>query len=485
VLCAGAVLGTCIAAAAEPIRLHPENPHYFLFRGRPTVLITSGEHYGAVINRAFDQRKYLDALAADRLNYTRIFTGSYVESAAAFGIKRNTLAPEGDSFLAPWARSGEPGNRKGGNKFDLGRWNPGYFARLKAFVIEAGKRGIVVEVTLFSSHYDDGAWDASPFHPSNNVNDTNPIDRRKLHTLDNGNILAHQERLVRALVRELNEFDNITFEIQNEPWSDRTAVAGSVNPYLNEQQRGKWPNSIDVADAESVAWQARVAAWITDEESRLPNRHLIAQNYCNFGYPVPELVPGVSILNFHYAFPEAAMRNFGKNIVIGYDETGFLGQSDTVYRKQAWNFMLAGGGLFNGLDYSFTIGREDGTDTEPNGPGGGSPAFRKQLGILAGFLNAFDLVRARPDTTVVRNAPGAYTKALSVPGRDYGVYIAAAKPAPIEVELPPASYAVQWIDTKTGAISGKSDFTHTGGPRTLQPPPFEDDIALRIRVVGR
>ena len=32
--------------AGGPIRLHPENPHYFLFRGRPTVLITSGEHYG-------------------------------------------------------------------------------------------------------------------------------------------------------------------------------------------------------------------------------------------------------------------------------------------------------------------------------------------------------------------------------------------------------------------------------------------------------
>jgi hypothetical protein len=27
-----------------PIALHPDNPHYFLFRGKPTVLITSAEH---------------------------------------------------------------------------------------------------------------------------------------------------------------------------------------------------------------------------------------------------------------------------------------------------------------------------------------------------------------------------------------------------------------------------------------------------------
>ena len=41
-------------ATAVPISLHPENPHYFLWRGRPTILITSAEHYGAVMNLDFD-----------------------------------------------------------------------------------------------------------------------------------------------------------------------------------------------------------------------------------------------------------------------------------------------------------------------------------------------------------------------------------------------------------------------------------------------
>src|SRR5262245_40429924 len=46
----------------EPLKLHPANPHYFLFRGKPTVLITSGEHYGAVLNSDFDYKVYLDTL---------------------------------------------------------------------------------------------------------------------------------------------------------------------------------------------------------------------------------------------------------------------------------------------------------------------------------------------------------------------------------------------------------------------------------------
>src|SRR5438093_10846280 len=75
-------------AAAEPVRLHPDNPHYFLWRGKPAILITSGEHYGAVLNLDFDYRKYLATLAKEKLNNTCKFTGGeYVEPKGAFHIE--------------------------------------------------------------------------------------------------------------------------------------------------------------------------------------------------------------------------------------------------------------------------------------------------------------------------------------------------------------------------------------------------------------
>lgn len=61
-----------INLAAQPISLCPSNQHYFTFRGNPEILITSGEHYGAVVNGEFDYVKYLDALHSYGLNYTRI-----------------------------------------------------------------------------------------------------------------------------------------------------------------------------------------------------------------------------------------------------------------------------------------------------------------------------------------------------------------------------------------------------------------------------
>src|SRR5881394_944779 len=109
------------AAAAtgndKRLRLHPGNPHYFLFRGKPTVLITSGEHYGAVLNLDFDYTRYLDELQAHGLNHTRTWAGTYREIPGSFKITDNTLAPAPNRYLCPWARGSSPGYFDGGNQF--------------------------------------------------------------------------------------------------------------------------------------------------------------------------------------------------------------------------------------------------------------------------------------------------------------------------------------------------------------------------------
>jgi hypothetical protein len=467
-------IATALAAsAAEPIRLHPKNPHYFEFRGKAVALVTSAEHYGAVLNGTLDYRRYLDTLAADGLNYTRIFGGSYIEvPGQSFGIRRNDLAPEPGKFIAPWQRSGD--------KFDLEQWNPGFFERYRDFLAEAGKRGIAVEVTLFSSHYQEAQWKLSPFNPMNNVNGTDAIDWKKLHTLENGNILAWQEKYARKLVREANGFDNVFFEIQNEPWSDRPVLASVVNPYLQGAARDRYPNSIDVADDLSAAWQATVARWIASEEASLPNRHLIAQNYSNFGLPVRVLAPGVSIVNFHYAYPAAVETNYGLGKAIGYDETGFLGQADEAYLRQAWNFLLSGGSLFDHLDYSFSAGHEDGSDAGPNGPGGGSAALRKQIGALSRFLQALPLVDLAPDARTVLHAAGVYARALSSPGGEYAIYLDGNGPSTLRLSLPAGEYAGWWFDVRTGAQTQLQSFRHGGGEKQLETPEFRNGIALRL-----
>lgn len=467
---------------SQPIRLLPANPHYFLFRGKAVALITSGEHYGAVLNRDFDFQRYLSTLDTDGLNYTRLFVGAYVEvPAISFGIVHNDLAPEPGRFLAPWARSGTPGYAGGGNKFDLDQWDSEYFSRFRDFLSAAAKHGIVVEISLFSSLYGDAQWQLSPFNPANNVNNLSPIDWKKLHTLENGGILAYQEKYARKLVREANSFDNVIFEIQNEPWSDRPVLSGVINPYLRPPARDMFPNSIDLPDDLSLAWQARVAEWITQEESELPNRHLMAQNYSNFHQPVRKLLSAVSIVNFHYAYPDAVLLNYGLGKAISYDETGFLGRDDDAYRRQAWNFMLSGGGVFDGLDYSFTVGHEDGTFDGQNGPGGGSAALRRQLHVLSQFLQSLDLANLHPDAGVVKHAAGVVARVLSNPGKEYAIYLDGDGPTDLTLDLPSGRYSSEWLDVGTGSLEQLENFNHKGGDKILTSPAFQNGIALRLK----
>jgi hypothetical protein len=452
-------------APATPIALHSGNPHYFYWRGKPTILITSAEHYGAVINLDFDFRKYLDTLAADGLNYTRIFSGAYVEPQGAFNIAQNTLAPAAGRFIAPWARSSQPGYAGGGNKFDLTAWNADYFKRLTDFITYASSKGIVVEMTLFCPMYEDKQWSLSPMNASNNVNGVGAIQRNDVHTLDkNGGLLAVQEALVRKIVTELNAFDNVIYEICNEPYF------GGV----------------------TIEWQHRVADVIVSTESQLVMKHLIAQNIANKSAKIVSPHPAVSIFNFHYASPpDTVQMNYGLNKVIGDDETGFAGTSDTTYRGEAWEFIIAGGGLFNNLDYSFVAGLEDGTFAyPPKQPGGGSRELRRQLRILSQFITGFDFVRMTPDdSVVVGGAPaGGSVRALVDRERAMAIYarrahgpkaVPSSGPTSLQLVIPDGTWHAEWVETTSGTVLARERVIG-GGTRTLVSPDYVDDIALRL-----
>jgi len=446
-----------VPAYTAPLALHPENPHYFLFRGKPTILITSGEHYGAVLNLDFDYVTYLHTLKKDGLNLTRTFTGSYVEPVGTFHITRNTLAPAAGRFICPWARSTTPGYPNGGNKFDLSKWDDAYFKRLKDFLRQASRRGIVVEMNLFTPFYEENIWALSPQKASNNINGVGDVARTNVYTLDgNGGLLAVHDAMVIKIVTELNNFENLYYEICNEPYF------GGV----------------------TMDWQRHIASTIVETERSLPNRHLISQNIANNKARVTDANPAVSIFNFHYASPpDTVGMNYDLNKVIGENETGFKGTNDTHYRMEAWQFILAGGGLFNNLDYSFVAGHEHGDFPYPaNQPGGGNPVYRRQLRALKDFINGFDFIKMKPDSSVVRSGlpDKARAYALSEPGRQYAIYIFGAPRAQLALDLPGGNYSIEWLNPVSGRIEKREKLKHPGGTAKLSSPVDAPEVALRL-----
>ena len=82
---------------------------------------------------------------------------------------------------------------------------------------------------------------------------------------------------------ELNAFDNLYFEICNEPY-----------------ERGGLTKE----------WNDQIVAAIIEAESSLPKKHLIAQGFPPSNAAIAGLNPNVSILNFHAASPDSVRLNY-------------------------------------------------------------------------------------------------------------------------------------------------------------------------------
>jgi hypothetical protein len=469
-----------VALFADPIQTHPSNPHYFLYKGKPTILITSAEHYGAVINKDFDYVTYFDALKAYGLNYTRIYPGALLEPMGKF-MTGNTLGPKPRSLIVPWSRSSKPGYLMGGNRFDLDRWDPEYFSRLKDFVTKAAERGIVVEICFFNSQYSD-TWPLSPLYYENNVQGIGDCDWRDAQTMKHAALVRREDDYVRKIAQEVNSFDNVILEICDEPASIGTGVA-LAGPWVG--------HLIDV---------------VRDAERGLPKRHLIAQEVEGpFGGPMDfSADPRVSLIVAQYIWGRDGGEMGGmKGLDYKYDLNKLIELNETDYyprsyrgdkiadsRVEAWEFIVGGGAGFNQLNGLFTA-------TDPAGKTPENDQMLRALANLREFMYSFEFIKMRRDKNFVADGlpSGTYHRALSEPGKQYALYIHhssdvrsgsyLAVPGTYKekrtLRMEAGSYSADWVNPASGAIVSSEKFKHEGGSRTLVTPVYTVDIALRIK----
>ena len=477
----GFALVLCLARAhAQPIGVHPDNPHYYLFHGQPTVLITSAEHYGAVVNLDFDYVAYLDALKTYGLNYTRIWPGAVLEMVGEF-VKGNTMGPPPRRTIVPWSRSNEPGYLYGGNKFDLDKWNPEFFARLKDFIVKAGERGIVVEVCFFNSQYTH-RWPISPLYYENNVQGVGKCDFKDAQTLKHADLVKRESDYVSKITEEVNGYDNVILEVCDEP-------------------------SLYTAHAEAGPWVGHMLEVVHKTESRLPKKHLLAQEVQGpIGGPIDfSASPILSIIVGQYVREGGSEQMGGmRGLDSKYDHKKPIELNETAYypmlykgdavaasRVEAWEFMVGGGASFNHLNSRYTA-------EDPAGKTPDNAQILRALLNLKEFINSFDFVKMLADKNfVVGGLPkGVYCRGISQPGEQYALYhhhseldagnhFYITTPGnyreTLVLDLPPGSYKADWVDPTSGSVVSSLRLTHQGGNQMLNTPEHAVDIALRVR----
>ena len=211
-------------ATNGPLAVHPRNRRYFVDQSGNAVCLT-GSHLGWELQDnawdkfvTFDFDEYLNRLARHGHNVIRLWMVEHTR----------TSRPEVKSVASPmpFRRTG-PGRALDGElKFDLDRFNPDYFGRLKTRVELARSRGIYVVVMLFQgwslrSNDQFRPWFGHYFNAQNNINDIdgdpNGDDSGHIvHSLENPGITRIQESYVRRVVESVGQSDNVLFEVANE-----------------------------------------------------------------------------------------------------------------------------------------------------------------------------------------------------------------------------------------------------------------------------
>lgn len=487
---------TLIASRAQDaVKINPENPKYLLFRGKPLALISASEHYGSVINRPFDFEKYLDDAQKHKITVTRTFL-LYRELQSARNPS-SPCKPESPDFIAPYPRTG-PGKAMDGEPiYDLDKWNPEYFDRLHRFLDAAQKRGIVVELTIFSNTYADQIWALNPLRAANNLQHVGAGDWEDYITLKDPELVRRQEAFARKIIEETSGYDNVYYEICNEPGGD---VPGHATK------------------AEVDAWQTEIARVLRDEMRRL-NRPRLLSGQQAFSYGVPNRFPmdatfassNFDIVNDHPLpntqfggqtfdmgdFMSKQLRLAGvqgfcratysqrKPVSLDEDNTASIYRDIagwTIHRKRAWTALLSGC-LYDYIDFSITVGSEAGTPAS-------RAAIRSWMQHLSEFMDSFDYVHSAPAPDWIAAHPEhLLVSSLSASGKDFVAYIAddreegdatAGEPisGEVTIALPPGSYDLSLYSPVTGE-SSPAIRIHGGEKSEVTLPPIRQDIVLR------
>ena len=484
-----------LARAQDAVKIDPQNPKYLFFRGKPLVLISASEHYGSVINRPFNFEKYLDDAAAHKMTMTRTFL-LFRELQSARNPS-SPAKPESPDYISPFVRTG-PGKALDGEPiYDLEQWNPEYFERLHRFLGYASKKGIVVELTLLSNTYADNIWALNPLRAENNKQRVGNVAWEDYTSLKNPELVRRQIAFVRKIVQETSGYDNVYYEICNEPGG---GVPGHSSP------------------ADIDAWQEQIVRVVRDEMRRSGHPHLLSgQQAFTYGakniFPMDATFTGKTfdIVNDHplpntpldgriydmgnfmskelrlgqvAAFCKDASR-YPKPTVLDEDNTASMYRDTTgwtIHRKRAWT-ALTNGCHYDYIDFSITVGSESGT-----------PASRREIRSwmqhLSEFMTSVDFIHSRPGVDWITGHPAdLLVSGLSASGRDYVAYLADSREltdpmagAPIEgslsLSLPPGSYDVSLYSPVTGEYSPAIE-VKGGAPAVVTLPQFRQDIVVR------
>jgi hypothetical protein len=434
------------AVATGPLRVNPANSRYFMDSSGRTIFLAGSHTWDNrqdIGNNVFDYLRYLTLLQQYNHNFIRLWVFEQPKGITSWpdpAKAMDTLTPE------LFVRSGPGMAADGGLKFDLTRFNPVHFDRLRQRIIEAGNRGIYTSVMLFdgwSIELKAGGANPWKYHPFNRHNNINGIDGdpnndqsgAETHTLQVPVITQAQEAYVRQVIDTVNDLDNVLYEISNES-----------NP-------------------DSQDWQYQMIAYIKAYEATKPKQHPLGMtapfpkgsNDSLFNSPADWIAPSEE--GGYKDNPPIAT---GKKVIISdTDHLWGIGGD----RAWAWKSFTRGLNLLymDPWDGQFIPVKPDSD-------------LRANLGYILSFATRMNLSAMAPRDDL---SSTGYCLANPISKNpEYLIYSPSGGKVTVDLSAAKEDIAVEWFNPNSGVVTSGIN-TSGGGNRTFIPP-FDGDAVLYI-----
>jgi len=219
------------AAITSPLRINPDNPHYFTdYEGKAVVMSGLPAYKFAV--KGVTQAQYLaevDNLLGD--SATELDNGNY--------LRLWTVLPWSDrgTVRYPWKEINDYAN--GSYKFNLEQWDNTYWTRIKDLIGYAQANGVYVSFIIFDECGTEGSrsqdqkqladkiatWKNHPFYGPNNTNSTGlnadtgvPASGSSFYSPwgRGSNVERLQKLFITKALTELKNYNNVLWEPINE-----------------------------------------------------------------------------------------------------------------------------------------------------------------------------------------------------------------------------------------------------------------------------
>ncbi len=431
-LCVASFLMVVTSSPARAaLRLHPDNPRYFLETTSGEAVLIASHGNIAPTSRRIDYLAEIARNAAHGMPYARVW---------------HWLPWEGENALWPWSRSTTPGAGMGGDRYDLDTWNPEYWRRVRDGIARCARARIYTEVMLFEAcGMKEGPtrWRQNPWASDNNVNGIElPASGSEgvpdfYDITSKPSLREHQERYVRKMIDETISYPNVIYELEN------------------EHVRGYEPE-----------WSLHYSRFIKDYlAARYPASPRLVSNSSD-----PDVcfdAPAIDIVNYHSdstnldSYNRFLEGHWPRGKAMNVDELANGQTSYDTLRRICWTIVASGG--------HFHI-----EDALPS-----ARPYEVARNVLS-FLKAtrWDFVHAAPNRRLI--APGdGYCMAQS--GVEYLCYFPTGGVK--TVTLAAGKYTARWWNPRSGGLSPEEVGDHSGGDRAFRTPD-PDDWVLHTRRVG-